>query len=95
MWLFTAVVEVGLRGDGGKVHDGIGPVHQPGQHVRIAGEVGDDHVVTRSHDIDAAHVVAGGNEPVHQTPSDTPRRPGDHNTHVVMLARALQPSILR
>ena len=61
-------VEVGLGGDGGEVHDGIGPVHEAGQHVRIAREVGDDHVVTRGHDVDAAHVVAGGNEPGHQTP---------------------------
>ena len=95
MWLSTAVSKSVSEAIAARCTTASAPVHEAGQHVRIAREVGDDHVVTRGHDVDAAHVVAGGNEPGHQTPSDTPGRPGDHNAHVVMLARALEPSACR
>ena len=78
-------LEVGLGGNGGEVNDGVRAVHQLGQLARVARQIGDNDVVTPGHDVDAAHVVAGGNEPGHQTLSDTPRRPGDHNAHVIML----------
>ena len=63
-------VEVGLGGDRSEVNHGIGPVHQAGHHVRITGEVGDHHGAARRHEVDAAHVVADGDQ---VRPSDTVR----------------------
>jgi threonine aldolase len=80
--------QVGLGRDRSKVHHGIAAVHEASEHVSIASDVGDHDAVARRHDVDAAHVVAGGGEPVHQTPTDPPRRPGDHHAHRVMVARA-------
>ena len=57
------------------MHDGISAVVQFRQHVRTAGEVGDDHVAARCHEIDATHVGPCGTESLYQAPSDTPAFP--------------------
>ena len=80
--------DVGLGGDGGEVHHGIGAVHQTRQHAGIVGEVGDNDLVAGRHDVDAAHVMAGGREPVHQAPPDPPGSTGDHDADSPILARA-------
>ena len=79
--------EIGLGGDGGKVHHRIGAIQQPAPRLLVAADVGDGHVVRR-HDVDAAHLVTNRRQAVRQAPPETSCRPGDDHAHPVMLAPA-------